>query len=235
MSVLSVRGLSFRYPAGVVALEAVDLTLGAGEWLGLIGPNGAGKSTLLLHLNGTLRGEGTLEVAGMPLTRANLPEIRRRVGLVFQDPDDQLFMPTVLEDVAFGPLNLRLSPAEARARAETALAQVGIADLADRPPHQLSTGQKKRAALATVLSMEPDILVLDEPTAGLDPRGRREFIRLIQGLPCAKLLATHDLPLVRETCGRTAILDRGRIVADGPTETILEDEELLRAHGLSDG
>lgn len=232
-SVIAIDNLSFAYPDGRPALRGVSLTIAPGEKIALVGPNGAGKSTLMLHLNGILGGrDAPVRVDGLPPTKENLPIIRGKVGLVFQNPDDQLFSPTVFEDVAFGPLHLGLPEAEVRRRAERALAQVGLVGFEDRLPHHLSLGQKKRVAIATVLSMEPEILVLDEPTAGLDPRGRRLLIDLLRDLPWTMLVSTHDIRLVSELFPRTVVMDEGLVVADGPTAVLLADVPFLEAHGL---
>jgi cobalt transport protein ATP-binding subunit len=223
----------YRYPDGFEALRGVDLHIGSGEKVALVGPNGAGKSTLMLQLNGTLRpAHGSVRVAGLPVTKETIRRVRAEVGLVFQDPDDQLFSPTVFDDVAFGPLHMGLSADEVHRRVERALAAVGMAAFAHRVPHRMSLGQRKRVALATVLSMNPSILVFDEPSAGLDPRGRRELITLLRGLDQTLLVSTHDMRLVAEVFPRTVVVDGGQIVADGPTDRILADAELLERHGL---
>lgn len=225
--------LSYTYPTGQVALRDICLRIPVGEHVALVGPNGAGKSTLLLHLNGLLTGQGEVRIFGVPLSPATVRQIRSQVGLVFQSPDDQLFCPTVFEDVAYAPIYAGLSPAEVEARVRAALAVVGMSDHAERSPFHLSLGEQKRVALATVLVMQPAILALDEPTAGLDPRGRRELMALLRTLPQTLLLATHDLDLVRLICPRTVVLERGEIVADGPTEHVLSDPAFLEAHGLA--
>jgi len=230
--VLSVNDLHFSYPDGHVALNGVSLKLCEGDKVALVGPNGAGKSTLMLHLNGILGGKGEVEIAGKKLTRENLPAIRAMVGLVFQNPDDQLFSPTVFEDVAFGPLHMGLPEEEVRMRVEAALEAVRMSGYRDRLSHHLSVGEKKRIAIATVLSMNPSLLVLDEPSAGLDPRARRTLINLLRELPITMLVSTHDMRLVQELFPRTIVMDEGRVVADGLTMDILEDESLLTAHGL---
>lgn len=230
---ISIRGVEFTYPDGRQALHGVDLDVGAGERVALLGPNGAGKTTLALHLNGILEpGAGSISVAGVPVVDEHHREIRRMVGLVFQDPNDQLFMPSVREDVAFGPANLGLTGDELARRVDAALEVVSGGDFADRPPHHLSGGEKRRAALATVLSMEPDVLVFDEPTSGLDPAGRRELIVTLATLPMTQLVITHDLPLALELCPRSVIMNGGRVVADGPTGTLLADADLLAANSL---
>ncbi len=229
---LAVEKLSFDYPDGHQALHSVSLQIGQGEKVALVGPNGAGKSTLMLHLNGILGCPSPIQVAGLPLNKTNLPLIRARVGLVFQNPDDQLFSPTVFEDVAFGPLHMGLPEAQVRARVARALEQVSMTAYAQRLSHHLSVGEKKRIAIATVLSMEPEILVLDEPSAGLDPRARRSLINLLRRLPLTMLISTHDLLMVRELFPRMVIMDEGRIVADGPTEILFNDAPLLETHGL---
>jgi cobalt/nickel transport system ATP-binding protein len=230
---LLVDDLAFAYPDGHQALFGVDLRLERGERVALLGPNGAGKTTLVLHLNGILRGgRGRVEVAGLPVEKGHLTEIRRRVGIVFQDPDDQLFMPTVGEDVAFGPRNLGLPEHEVAARVAEALDQVGMADFAERPPHHLSFGQRRRVAVATVLSMHPEILVLDEPSSNLDPAGRRELAEVLESLPVTMLMVTHDLPYALQLCQRSVVLDRGTVVADGRTPELLADADLLAAHRL---
>jgi energy-coupling factor transporter ATP-binding protein EcfA2 len=252
---IRVDGLEYRYPDGKDALRGVTLSLLTGESVAVVGPNGAGKSTLLLHLNGLLPGKSRGSVGhahgagwerdngrrsrrpciwidGIEVSERNAAEVRRKVGLVFQDPDDQLFCNTVIEDVAFGPLNQGISPGEARRIALECLAQVDLREGVDRPPHHLSFGERKRACLAGVLACRPSVLVLDEPSANLDPRGRRRFIQLIQGLSCTKLIATHDLEMVLEVCPRTVLLDSGRVVADGPSPVILGDVALMDAHGL---
>jgi len=230
---LAVRELAFAYPDGHQALYGVDLTLQPRERVALLGPNGAGKTTLVMHLNGILEpGQGTVEVAGMPVVPDNYQEVRRRVGIVFQDPDDQLFMPTVREDVAFGPANLGLRGAELEARVDEALDSVGMLDFRDRPPHHLSFGQRRRVAVATVLAMRPEILVLDEPSSNLDPASRRELAEILLRLEISTLMVTHDLPYALELCPRAVILAEGSIVADGATRDLLCDEDLLRQHRL---
>jgi cobalt/nickel transport system ATP-binding protein len=207
--------------------------VGAKERVAVLGPNGAGKTTLVLHLNGVLAGGlGTVQVAGLPVVKDNLREIRRRVGIVFQDPDDQLFMPSVAEDVAFGPANLGLRGEELQARIASALDLVGMRAFADRPPSHLSYGQRRRVAVATVLAMEPEILVLDEPSSNLDPASRRELSEILLSLDITVLMVTHDLPYALELCPRSVVLDRGVIVADGPTRDLLCDDELMRGHRL---
>ncbi|HEV7933580.1 MAG TPA: ATP-binding cassette domain-containing protein [Actinomadura sp.] len=233
---LEVRGLAYAYPDGTQALYGVDLTIGRGERVALLGPNGAGKTTLVLHLNGILNGGlGTVRVGGLnvePKDKKALREIRRRVGIVFQDPDDQLFMPTVREDVAFGPANLGVRGEELDRRVERALARVGMLEVADRAPQHLSFGQRRRVAVATVLAMEPEILVLDEPSSNLDPASRRELAEVLLSLEVTVLMVTHDLPYAAELCPRSLIMSGGLIAADGPTPDILADDDLLRAHRL---
>jgi cobalt/nickel transport system ATP-binding protein len=231
--VLDVRGLAYAYSDGHQALYGVDLHVHRGERVALLGPNGAGKTTLVLHLNGILApGRGTVDVCGLPVSRPNLQEIRRRVGVVFQDPDDQLFMPTVRDDVAFGPANLGIRGAELEARVADALDRVGMGAFADRPPHHLSFGQRRRVAVATVLAMRPEILVLDEPSSNLDPTSRRELADILRGLDVTVLMVTHDLPYALELCPRSVVLSDGVIVADGPTDEVLTDEAMMRAHRL---
>jgi energy-coupling factor transporter ATP-binding protein EcfA2 len=252
VAAVRVENLHYRYPDGRVALRGVDLTLVEGESVALIGPNGAGKSTLLWHLNGLLPGRNrgaaihahgvtsserngktaSVWIDGIEVNDRNGPEVRRRVGLVFQDPDDQLFSSTVIEDVAFGPLNLGKGKAEARQIAVESLARVDLAGVEDRMPHHLSYGERKRVCLAGVLACNPTVLVLDEPTANLDPRGRRRFMALIRGLTATKLIATHDLEMALELCTRAVLLDGGCVVANGLVRNVLGDPNLLEAHGL---
>jgi cobalt/nickel transport system ATP-binding protein len=229
---IEVEHLSFSYPDGHAALRDVSLSIAPGEKVALVGPNGAGKSTLMLHLNGILKGQGMVRVCGLEVADGNLGRVRAAVGLVFQSPDDQLFSPTVFEDVAFGPIYQGMPEREVRARVERALAAVHMGDYVQRVSHHLSLGEKKRIAIATVLSMDPEILVLDEPSAGLDPRARRGLINLLRELPQTILASTHDLPMVRDLLPRMVVMDQGRVVADGPTATILNDAALLEAHGL---
>lgn len=230
---LRVHELAFAYPDGNQALYGVNLVIEHGERVALLGPNGAGKTTLVFHLNGIhLPAHGTVSVSDVPVNKENLREVRRRVGILFQDPDDQLFMPTVRDDVAFGPANMGLRGAELDARVDEALAMVGMQEYADRPPHHLSFGQRRRVAAATVLSMKPDILVMDEPSSNLDPAARREFAEIVKALNITTLMVTHDLPYALELCPRSVIMNSGEIVADGPTRDILANEELMRENRL---
>jgi cobalt/nickel transport system ATP-binding protein len=229
---IDARGLRCAYPNGHEALCGVDLRVGAGERVALLGPNGAGKTTLMLALDGLLRGGGHLVVAGIDVHRGPLDDLRARVGLVFQDPDDQLFMPTVREDVAFGPAAAGLRGAELEQRVVRALERVGMAEFADRPPHHLSFGQRRRVAVATVLAMQPEILVLDEPSSNLDPASRRELADILRSLDVTVLLVTHDLPYALELCPRSVILSDGVVAADGPTADILADDGLMKANRL---
>jgi len=233
MNALEVSGLAFAYPDGLQALFGVDLTVARGERVALLGPNGAGKTTLVLHLNGVLSaGAGSVHVGGLELNKANLKEIRRRVAIVFQDPDDQLFMPTVRDDVAFGPANLGIRGAELDARIHGALAAVGMTDQVHRPPHHLSYGQRRRVAVATVLAMQPEILVMDEPTSNLDPAAKRELADILKGLDLTMLMVTHDMPYALELCERAVVMNEGTIAGDGPMREILADEQLMRANRL---
>jgi cobalt/nickel transport system ATP-binding protein len=229
-----VEELRYRYPGGQVALDKVSFEIAPGESVGLVGPNGAGKTTFFLCLAGVLtRHSGRLQVAGLdPGEREQRRQLPAQVGIVFQNSDDQLISPTVLEDVAFGPLNLGLPVTEARQRAAAALERVGLAGFEERTPLHLSGGEKRRAALAGVLAMQPDILLLDEPSIHLDPRGRREFIKLINSLAVTKIIAAHDLELILQTCRRALVLDHGQLIADGPARTLLADAALMEAHGL---
>lgn len=229
---LQVRGLRFTYPDGREALKGIDLEIEAGSRIAVLGPNGAGKTTFALHLNGILRGEGLVEVDGLKLDDRSLGEIRRRVGLVFQDANDQLFMPTVAEDVAFGPANLGLRGEQLDDRVTEALGRVDAVGLASRPPHHLSGGEKRTAAIATALAMDPHVLVLDEPTSGLDPHGRRELVAALKGLDLTLVVITHDLPFALELCDRSVIFDGGEVVASGRTADLLADSSLLRRHRL---
>ena len=232
-AVLDVEGLAYAYPDGHQALFGVDLHVHRGERVALLGPNGAGKTTLVLHLNGILTpGAGSVTVSGLPVEKPNLPEIRRRVGIVFQDPDDQLFMGSVRADVGFGPANHGIKGTELDRRVMAALDQVGMADFADRPPHHLSFGQRRRVSVATVLVMEPEILVLDEPSSNLDPASRRELADILRSLDVTLLMVTHDLPYALELCPRTVVLHDGSIVADGSTYQLLTDDTLMRSNRL---
>jgi len=231
--IVEVADLRYTYPDGTPALRGLSFRIVHGESVALVGSNGAGKSTLLLHLNGCLApAAGTVRIGDFPLTSKTLPHVRRTVGMVFQDPDDQLFMPLVHDDVAFGPLNLGLSPEDVKATVERALATVGASHLRDRPSYRLSAGEKRSVAIASVLAMSPSILVMDEPTSSLDPRARRQLIQLLAGFDHTKIIATHDLDMALDLCSRTIVLKDGGIAADGPTGEILEDEGLLQASNL---
>lgn len=233
---IELSDLKYLYHDGTEALRSVSFQIGEGECVALLGPNGSGKSTLLLHLNGILperlSGDSSVKILGAPVAPANIEAIRRQVGLVFQDPEDQLFCATVQEDVAFGPQQMGMNEANVAARVGQALAQVGLEGFGRRATHHLSHGEKRRVCLAGVLACSPAILALDEPTSDLDPRGRREFKALLRGIPATKLIATHDLEMAVELCGRAIILDRGQVVADGQTLDLLNDEPLMFAHGL---
>jgi len=231
--IIKVRNLEYTYPDGTRALKAIDLDIFNHESVGLIGPNGAGKSTLLLHLNGILKGRpGSVEVLGMKVEEKNLIKIRQKVAIVFQQPDDQLFMPTVFDDVAFGPINAGYSKEKVREKVKEALKEVRMEGYEKRCSHHLSFGEKKRISLATVLSMQPQILILDEPTSNLDPRARRYLIKLLKNLDLTKIVAGHDLELILEVCPRVILLDEGKIVANGDAKKILKDKSLMESHGL---
>jgi cobalt/nickel transport system ATP-binding protein len=230
---IRVEDLHYRYPDGRVALGGVDLSIASGERVAILGPNGAGKTTLMLHLNGVLTAtSGTVEISGIMLSRKSLRDIRRRVGLVFQDPDDQLFMPTVAQDVAFGPANFGVTGDALAARVAAALDVVSMTEHADRSPAHLSGGQRRRAALATVLACEPEILVLDEPSANLDPVARRELAETLATLPATMVIVTHDLPYAAQLCDRAIVLDGGVVVADDTVTAVLSHADLLAAHRL---
>ena len=229
---IEIKDLKFAFPDGRQVLRGVTLQVPPDRKTALVGPNGAGKSTLLLHLNGLLQGDGEITVAGIPVPGGDLGRVRAAVGFVFQNPDDQLFSPTVFDDVAFGPLHMGLPEEEVRDRVAKALMTVNMPDYADRVSHHLSIGEKKRIAIATVLSMKPEILVLDEPTAGLDPRARRNLINYLRDLPMTMLVSTHDMAMVAELFPSVAIMDEGQIVTEGPTSEILADKSLLERHGL---
>jgi len=230
--VLELADVRYRYPTGPEALRGVTLSVAPGERVGLVGPNGAGKSTLLLALAGFVTAEGLIRVAGHTLTRGTARDVRRHLGLVFQDADDQLFMPRVIDDVAFGPVTMGLALDEVQVRVHEALHAVDLEGYETRAPYHLSVGEKRRAALATVLAMRPQILALDEPSANLDPRGRRRLIELLGGLTSTLLVVGHDLDLILDVCQRTVIIDAGRVAADGASREILSNRELLESHGL---
>jgi cobalt/nickel transport system ATP-binding protein len=239
---VDIRDLHYHFPDGTHALRGISCSIAQNASVALIGPNGAGKSTLLLHLNGLLPGDahakhasGEVLILGTSTrhaTPAQLRHIRQTVGLVFQDANDQLFCPTVFEDVAFGPQQLGLSTAEVKARVDQALATMHLQGFEDRMPHHLSVGEKRRVCIAGVLACQPQILVLDEPTSNLDPRGRRELKALLQTIPITKIIATHDLEMVVEICPESILLTQGQVVAQGPTIPMLSDETLMRAHDL---
>lgn len=231
--IVEIKNLNFTYPDGIVALKNINFDIDENESIGIIGPNGAGKSTLLLHFNGILHGqEGEIKIFGLSVNHKNLTTIRQFVGLVFQDPDDQLFMPTVFDDVAFGPLNLGYEKTKIEEKVKEALTAVNLADIGKRLAHHLSLGEKKRVSLATVLAMDLKILLLDEPTSNLDARAKKQVIKIIQNLPLVKVIATHDLDLVSVLCDRVIVLDHGEKVVEGETKSILADEDLLGKHGL---
>ncbi|MDX2098195.1 MAG: energy-coupling factor ABC transporter ATP-binding protein [Leptolyngbyaceae cyanobacterium bins.59] len=232
---ISIASLNYAYPDGTQALHNIDLQIRATERVALIGANGSGKSTLLLHLNGILLPQiGDIQIGEWKVEQDSLTWVRNFVGLVFQNPDDQIFMPTVWEDVAFGPMNQGLKEPELTQRVKQALYAVGLdsAEYGHRNAHNLSGGEKKRVAIAGVLAMQPQVLVFDEPSAQLDPRSRRQLIHLLNQLPQTQLIATHDLDMALELCSRTIVLSRGRIVYDGPTEQVLSDPILLEQHAL---
>jgi cobalt/nickel transport system ATP-binding protein len=218
---IDVRGLKYSYGDGIEALAGVNFQLQAGESVALLGANGSGKTTFVMHLNGLLTGEGSVTVCGLPVEKQNIPAIRSKIGLVFQDSDNQLFMPTVVEDVAFGLLNHGMSADEAHKRAHLALDQVGMDAAAGRAPYHLSAGEKKRVAIAGILAMEPEILILDEPTTFLDPPGQRSLAELLDRLPQAKILVTHDIPFARSLCSRAVFFEKGVVADEGPVDSIV--------------
>jgi cobalt/nickel transport system ATP-binding protein len=229
---LEVNDLHYDYDDGTRALRGIDLAMSGGEKVGLVGPNGSGKSTLLMCLSGLYVGKGVICIDGVEVIKRGMKGIRGRVGLVFQSPDDQLFMPTLTDDLAFGPINLGLQKGEVQQRVDQAAGQMGLLDMLDRAPHHLSMGQKRNASIATVLAMEPSLLLMDEPSSNLDPRSRRRLIEVLESLDTSMLIASHDLALVGRLCKRVALIDEGRIVADGPTTGILGDRKLMEEHGL---
>jgi len=232
---INVENLSFSYPDGQQALMDINLVVYKGDSVAIIGPNGAGKSTLSLHFNGIMRSNGNVKLLGKVVNDNNLRWVRSKVGLVFQNPDDQLFSPTVFKDVAFGPMNMGCSKIEVEEAVKKALKLVGMVGFENRSPHHLSIGEKKRISIATVLSMSPEILIIDEPTSNLDTRGKWDIIEVLEGLSVTKIIISHDLGIIRQLCSRIIVLDRGRVVADGTTEDILTDEQLLAEHGLAMG
>ncbi len=233
MIAVEIKHLSYTYPDGHPALTDVHLAVETGECLGLVGPNGAGKSTLLLHLNGLLSGkEGEVRILGQRITRQNLNWVRNKVGLVFQNPDDQLFCPTLFEDVAFGPLNSGVPAEEIPVRVAGALEKVGLRGFENRSPHHMSVGEKRKASIATILSMDPEVIVLDEPTSNLDPRSRKELIELLASFSQTRIIATHDMEMVLQLCSRVVVLTGGKVKASGSPEEVLADEALLQTYGL---
>jgi len=231
--IIEFRDVRYRYPDGTEALKGVSFRITHGESVGIVGANGAGKSTLLMHMNGhLLPTSGNVTIGEVPLLKETRPEIRRKVGVLFQDPDDMLFMPTVFDDVAFGPLNLGLPPDRVRERVREALRRVNASGLEDKPPHHLSGGQKSAVAIAAVIAMEPDILVMDEPAASLDPKSRRAVIGLLRSFSHSKIVASHDLDLILDVCARCLVIRDGAIVADGPAMKILSDAGLMEENNL---
>jgi cobalt/nickel transport system ATP-binding protein len=220
--VIQVRDLRYQYPDGTQALDGIDFHLESGECVALLGANGSGKTTFVLHLNGLLQGSGSIEVCGLPMNQQTLARIRAKVGMVFQESDEQLFMPTVLEDVAFGPLNSGVPPEEAISQARATLEGVGMGGAIRKAPYHLSSGEKRRVALAGVLVMQPEILVLDEPTTSLDPPGQRDLLRLLRALPQAKILVTHDVEFARALATRSVFFERGRVTAEGPVDELVQ-------------
>lgn len=231
-NILKIENLSYSYPDGTSALEGINIQISEGESIGIIGPNGAGKSTFLLHLNGILRGKGKVNISGLEMEDKNLSHIRKIVGLVFQDPDNQLFMPTVFDDVAFGPINMGLSKKEVEDSVNRALKEVDMLNFVKRSAHHLSFGEKKRVSIATVLSMNPEILALDEPSSNLDSKHRRVLINFLKSSKLTRIVATHDLDLVLEVSSRVILLDDGKLIKEGEVVDILSDKNLLEAHGL---
>ncbi|MEK6726197.1 MAG: ABC transporter ATP-binding protein [Deltaproteobacteria bacterium] len=231
-TVVEITDLTYLYPTGNKALDNLNLSVLQGERVAVVGPNGAGKSTLILHLNGILNGAGQIKVMGIGMEKGNLPKIRQKVGIVFQDPDHQLFSPTVFDDVAFGPINMGLSEEDVNKRVSEALEKVGLAGFEERLPHRMSFGEKRRVCIASVLSMSPEILVLDEPSSSLDPRSRRELINLLNSFKITQIIATHDLEMALELCKRVVVMDKGTVVADGDIKVILGKEDLMLRHGL---
>lgn len=229
---IELKNVSFSYEPGHPVIEDVSFHIGKGEAVGLIGANGAGKSTVMKLLLGLLRGEGTVQVDGIPVRKDTLAQIRRKLGFVLQNSDNQMFMPTVYEDMIFGPLNYGLSREEAEARVDAVLRTLGLEELKHRHNHKLSGGEKRMAAIATVLAMEPEAVLMDEPTSALDPYNRRLVIDTIRALPQTKLITSHDLDMILDTCDRVILLSRGRVAADGPAEVILRDRALLEAHRM---
>lgn len=231
--IIELEDVRYTYPDGTRALDGISFRIVHGESVGIVGANGAGKSTLLLQINGILMAtQGSIRVGEVTLTKRTAKEIRKRIGFVFQNPDDQIFMPTVFEDVAFGPLHLGWASEAVERAAIRALERVSCLHLKDRPPHRISEGQKRCVSIAAVISMDPDVLVMDEPSANLDPRARRQLIQLLKTFKHSKIVASHDLDMVMELCQRTIVLSEGRVAADGPTPALLSDEELLEKNGL---
>ncbi|MBU4311771.1 MAG: energy-coupling factor ABC transporter ATP-binding protein [Candidatus Omnitrophica bacterium] len=230
--IIEIKNLSYSYPDGTAALDNVNLSVFMGDCVGILGPNGAGKTTLLLHLNGILNGNSSVKIGGLTVDEKNLSVIRSKVGLVFQDPDDQLFMPTVFDDVAFGPVNMDMGTGEVQKRVDGALDSVDMKEYKERISHHLSYGEKKRISLATVLSMNPEILVLDEPTGNLDPKHRKEFIKFLSATDITKIIASHDIDMVKSICNKVAIMDKGSIAAFDTKENIFKNKDLLKLHSL---